>query len=163
LPQFEFEFKKFSWFYLCYLSSCGKSCLLVSWCAGDRCDITGSDEDCGRNRRPGAEDRRWSSICWVLSDRTIEMSGDTLYGFHHAPRCEEQRFFWFALKTKVDGLSVVWSQNHWVEFSGLGLKIDRYGLMIWASKSPQLFFCLCPKIKRATVYRLRHKINGRMI
>jgi hypothetical protein len=31
--------------------------LLVSWCAGDRCDMADSDEDRGRSRRPGAEDR----------------------------------------------------------------------------------------------------------
>jgi hypothetical protein len=37
----------------------GESCLLVSWCAGGRCDMTCSDEDCGRSRRPGAEDQGW--------------------------------------------------------------------------------------------------------
>jgi hypothetical protein len=26
-------------------------------CVGDRCDITCSDEDCDRSRRPDAEDR----------------------------------------------------------------------------------------------------------
>jgi hypothetical protein len=31
--------------------------LLVSWCAGDRCDMAFSDEDRGRSRRPGAEDQ----------------------------------------------------------------------------------------------------------
>jgi hypothetical protein len=40
-----------------YPCSCGESCLLVSWCAGSRCDMAGSDEDLGRSRRPGAEDR----------------------------------------------------------------------------------------------------------
>jgi hypothetical protein len=30
--------------------------LLVSWCLGDRCDMTDSDEDHGRSRRPDAED-----------------------------------------------------------------------------------------------------------
>jgi hypothetical protein len=40
--------------------SFGESCLLVSWCAGDRCGMTGSDEDLGRSRRFGVEDRRWS-------------------------------------------------------------------------------------------------------
>jgi hypothetical protein len=63
------------------------------------------------------------------------------------------------LKIKVDGLLVVWPQNHWdgflwfglkiggdgfwVEpqnqggggFPGLGLKTDSYNLVIWASKS----------------------------
>jgi hypothetical protein len=36
----------------------GESCLLVSWCVDDRCDIAGSDEDHVRSRRPGAENRR---------------------------------------------------------------------------------------------------------
>jgi hypothetical protein len=42
------------------LVSFRESCLLVSWCAAGRCGIAGSDEDRGRSRRPGAEDRRWS-------------------------------------------------------------------------------------------------------
>jgi hypothetical protein len=33
--------------------------LLVSWCAGGRCGMMDSDEDCDMSRRPGAEDRRW--------------------------------------------------------------------------------------------------------
>jgi hypothetical protein len=37
--------------------SCRESCLLVSWCVGGRCGMTGSDEDYGRSRRPSAEDR----------------------------------------------------------------------------------------------------------
>jgi hypothetical protein len=49
----------FDLFYL-YLCLCGESCLLVSWCVGDRCGMTNIDEDHGRSRRPGAEDRRWS-------------------------------------------------------------------------------------------------------
>jgi hypothetical protein len=43
--------------YLCFV---GESRLLVSWCADGRCDIACSDEDRGRSRRPGAEDREWS-------------------------------------------------------------------------------------------------------
>jgi hypothetical protein len=31
------------------LVSCGESCLLVSWCLGDRCDMADSDEDLGRS------------------------------------------------------------------------------------------------------------------
>jgi hypothetical protein len=34
--------------------------LLVSWYAGSRCGMTCSNEDHGRSRGPGAEDRRWS-------------------------------------------------------------------------------------------------------
>jgi hypothetical protein len=69
---------------------------------------------------------------------------------------------WFTLKTTVDGLSVVWPQNRWDEFLGLGLKTGSYGLMIWASKSPQRFLGLSLKMKRATVYRLCHKTDGRI-
>jgi hypothetical protein len=46
-------------FYL-YPVSFGESRLLVSWCADDMCDMTCSDEDRDRNRRPGAEDPGWS-------------------------------------------------------------------------------------------------------
>jgi hypothetical protein len=35
----------------------GESCLLVSLCSDGRCGMAGSDEDHGRSRRPGAEDR----------------------------------------------------------------------------------------------------------
>jgi hypothetical protein len=42
------------------LVSFGESCLHVSWCAGGRCSMAGSDEDHGRSRRPGAEDWGWS-------------------------------------------------------------------------------------------------------
>jgi hypothetical protein len=42
------------------LCSCGESCLLVSWCAGGRSGMAGSDEDHGRSRKPDAEDLRWS-------------------------------------------------------------------------------------------------------
>jgi hypothetical protein len=41
-------------------SSFGESRLLVSWCAGGRSGMACSDEDRGRSRRPGAEDRGWS-------------------------------------------------------------------------------------------------------
>jgi hypothetical protein len=36
---------------------CEESCLLVSWCVGDMCDMAASDEDRGWSRRPGAENR----------------------------------------------------------------------------------------------------------
>jgi hypothetical protein len=45
------------------------------------------------------------------------------------------------------------------EFPGLGLKTGSSGL-IWASKSPRRFLGLGLKIKWASVYRLRHKIDG---
>jgi hypothetical protein len=62
-----------------YLCSYGESCLLVSWCAGGRCDMAGSDEDCGRNMRLDAEDQGWSSTGWVLqvlTDFFVELHVD---------------------------------------------------------------------------------------
>jgi hypothetical protein len=40
--------------------SFGESCLLVSWCVGDRCGMMCNDEDHDRSKIPGAEDRGWS-------------------------------------------------------------------------------------------------------
>jgi hypothetical protein len=54
--------------------SCGESCLLVSWCAVGRCGMVGSDEDHGKSRRPGIENRGWSSTGRVLGGRMIEGS-----------------------------------------------------------------------------------------
>jgi hypothetical protein len=45
-------------------------------------------------------------------------------------------------------------------FPGLDLKTDRFGLVIWASKSPRRFLGLGLKIKWASVCRLRHKTDG---
>jgi hypothetical protein len=45
-------------------------------------------------------------------------------------------------------------------FSGLGLKTDSVGLVIWASKSPCQFLGLGLKTKWASVCRLRHKTDG---
>jgi hypothetical protein len=59
LAGFEFESGTFSLFYH-YLCLCGESRLLVSLCAGDRCDMAGSNEDRGRSRRPDVEDWGWS-------------------------------------------------------------------------------------------------------
>jgi hypothetical protein len=46
--------------------------------------------------------------------------------------------------------------------SGLGLKTDSFGLVIWASKSPRQFLGLCLKTKLASVCWLCHKTNGGM-
>jgi hypothetical protein len=70
----------------------GKSCLLVSWCAGDRCNMTGSDEDHGKSRRLGTEDRGWSGIGRVLGGRMIERSGDTVCALYHVQADEEHGF-----------------------------------------------------------------------
>jgi hypothetical protein len=68
MPRFEFESGTFRWFYY-YTFVRVESRLLVSWCAGDRCDMAGSDDDHDRSRRPDAEDQRWSSTGRVLGGR----------------------------------------------------------------------------------------------
>jgi hypothetical protein len=75
------------------LVSCGESRLLVSWCAGSRCDMTGNNENLGRSRRPGVEDRGWSSIGRVLGGRTIRRPGDTMCSLYHAQGDGEHMFF----------------------------------------------------------------------
>jgi hypothetical protein len=67
--------------------------LLLSWCASDRCDMAGNDEDCGRSRRPGAQDQGWLSTGRVLSGPVIGSSGDVMCGLHHARGDEERGFF----------------------------------------------------------------------
>jgi hypothetical protein len=57
--RFEFKFGIVSFCFSFIFVSFGESHLLVSWCAGGRFCMTCSDEDCGRSRRPGAEDRGW--------------------------------------------------------------------------------------------------------
>jgi hypothetical protein len=54
-------------------------------------------------------------------------------------------------------------QKRGQRFSGLGLKTDSSGLVIWASKSPRRFLGLVLKTKQTMVCRLRHKIDRRMI
>jgi hypothetical protein len=73
--------------------------------------MTCSDEDRGRSKRPGADDRGWSHKLgiWWLNDQEV---GWRLV--RSAPctwRCGAQ-VSWLSLKAKVNGLSVVWPQNH---------------------------------------------------
>jgi hypothetical protein len=79
-------------------------------------------------------------------------------------------FLWFGLKTSGDGFfrfghkTLVEPQSQGGGgFSGLGLKTGSYGLVIWASKSLRRFLGLGLKTKHATVCRLRHKTNGRVM
>jgi hypothetical protein len=64
--------------------SFGESRLLVSWCVGGRCDMACSDEDRGRSRRPGAEDRRWSHRSGLLGGQAVERLGGAMCGLHLA-------------------------------------------------------------------------------
>jgi hypothetical protein len=65
--------------------------------------MTCSDEDCGRSRRPGAEDQGWSH-----RSGTRWLGGQEV-GWHrvrsaHGTWRPEARVSWLSLKTKVDGL-----------------------------------------------------------
>jgi hypothetical protein len=53
--RFKFEFGTVCFTFIFVLF--GESCLLVSWCAGGKCNMVCSDKDHDRSRRPGAEDR----------------------------------------------------------------------------------------------------------
>jgi hypothetical protein len=85
-----------------------------------------SDEDRGRSRRPSAEDRGWwhRSGTWWPDGREV--------GWRHvwsAPGTWRLgvRVAWLSLKTKVDGLWVVWPQNHSDGFHRFGLKTGGNG------------------------------------
>jgi hypothetical protein len=60
MVRFEFKSGIVSFYFSFIFVSFGESHLLVSWCAGGRCDMACNDEDHGRSRRPGAEGRGWS-------------------------------------------------------------------------------------------------------
>jgi hypothetical protein len=62
--------------------------------------MVGSDEDRGRSRRLGAEDREWSSTGRVLDGQMIEMSGDAIYSLHRAQGDEERGFLGLASKSR---------------------------------------------------------------
>jgi hypothetical protein len=100
----------------------GESCLLVSWCANDMCGMVGNDEDCGKSRRPGAEDWEWSSTGRVLCGWTIEMSGDAVCGLYHARGDEECGFLGLASKPRS-------TICQWC-----GIKTTGTGFPVWASK-----------------------------
>jgi hypothetical protein len=101
--RFEFKSVIDSFYFSFIFVSFGESCFLISWCAGDRCDMTSSDEDHGKSRRPGAEDRGWShsSDTWWPGDREVEWRR-----VRSAPctRRRGARVSWLNLKTKVDSL-----------------------------------------------------------
>jgi hypothetical protein len=102
---------------------CGESCFLVSWCACSRCDMAGSDEDCGRSRRPSAEDCRWSSAGQVLGGRMIDRSVDTVSDMYHAHGDEERGFLGLASKPRST-ISQFGPQNQQLWFGDLCLKIN---------------------------------------
>jgi hypothetical protein len=120
--------------------------------------MVGSDEDRGRSRRLGVEDRGWSSTCQVLGGRMIERSGDAMCGLCRAQGDEKHMFLRSASKprsTVSPGLAskpvamvlVVWPQNHSLSFPSLRLKTNNRGFIIWPTKSPRWFLGLGLKTK----------------
>jgi hypothetical protein len=85
---------------------CGESCLLVSWCVGEMCDMVHNDEDLGKNRRPGTEDQGWSSTGRVLGGRIIGRSGDTVCSLYCAQGDGEPGFLGLASKPRSTGFPV---------------------------------------------------------
>jgi hypothetical protein len=70
-----------------------------------------SDEDRDRSRRPGVEDREWSSTGQVLGSRMIGRSSDAVCCLYRAQGDEER------------------------EFLGCGSKSRSMGFPVWGSKS----------------------------
>jgi hypothetical protein len=100
--------------------------------------MVGSNKDRGKRWRPGVEDHGWSSTGRVLDGRTIDrVMLCAVCTMHKEAR--RAGFSRFGLKTGGFG------------FLGLVLKIGKYGLVIWASKSPRLFLGLDFKTKWAMV------------
>jgi hypothetical protein len=129
--------------------SCGESCLLVSWCVEGRCGMACSDEDHGRSRRPGVEDRKWShrSDTRWMDDREVRWRC-----VRSAPCMwrQEAQVSWLSFKTKVNGLSVVWPQNHWDGFLQFGLKIGGNSFSLFGLKTGGFrFSCLGLKISNS--------------
>jgi hypothetical protein len=96
-----------------------ESHFLVSSCVGDRCDMAGSDEDCGESRRLGTEDRGWSSIDRGLDGRMLERLGAVLCGLHHAQGDEYRGFLALASKP--------WS----TVYPGFSSKLVALGVPVW--------------------------------
>jgi hypothetical protein len=157
LARFEFEFGIVSFCFSFIFVSLGESCLLVSWCAGGKCGMTCSDEDRGRSRRPGAEDRERShrSGTWWPGGREV--------GWRHVRSAPGTwrlgaRVSWLSLKTKVNGLapksvatvsSGLASKSAVTIFSSLASKLvvsflvepqnqGGGGFLVWASKPTSL-------------------------
>jgi hypothetical protein len=110
--MFEFEFKTVSFYFYFIFVSFGESRLLISWCAGDRCGMTCSDENRGRSRRPGAEDRGSRgrvTPCAVCTVHVETMSASFLVD----PQNQGRRFVSVLASKSLGQFSSVWPQNRW--------------------------------------------------
>jgi hypothetical protein len=134
LARFEFKSGIVLFYFSFIFVSFRESRLLVSWCAGGRCGLACSNENRGRSRRPGVEDRGWSHRS------STRWPGDREVGWRHvwsAP-CTRRRGAWvslLSLKTKVDDLWVVWPQNHSGGFRWFGFKTSDNGFCRFGLKT----------------------------
>jgi hypothetical protein len=87
--------------------SCEESHLLVSWWACGRCGMSSSNEDRGRSRRHGVEDRGWSHRLVTRWPVNREVGWRRV---RSSPCMWRQgaRVSWLSHKTKIDSLPVVW-------------------------------------------------------
>jgi hypothetical protein len=111
LARFEFESGLVLFCFSFIFVSFEELCFLVTWCAGGTCGMTCSDEDRGRSRRPGAEDRGWLHRSGTRWPDGREVGWRRVWSAPSTWRLGV-RVSWLSLKTKVDGLWVVWPQNH---------------------------------------------------
>jgi hypothetical protein len=77
--------------------------LFVPWGAGGRCGMTCNDEDLGRSRRPGAEDRGWSHRSGTQWPGGREVGWRRVRSAPGTWRLGA-RISSLSIKTKVDGL-----------------------------------------------------------
>jgi hypothetical protein len=103
LARFEFESGTILFCFSFTFVSFGESHLLVLWCAGGRCGMVCSDEDHGRSRRPGAEDRGWSHRSGTQWPGGREVRWRCVRSAPDTWRLGA-RVSWLSLKTKVDDL-----------------------------------------------------------
>jgi hypothetical protein len=101
--RFEFESETVLFCFYFTFVSFGESCLLVLWCAGGKRGMACSDEDCGRSRRPGAEDRGWSHRSGTRWSDGREVGWRCVRSTPGTWRLGA-RVSWLSLKTNVDGL-----------------------------------------------------------
>jgi hypothetical protein len=110
LARFEFESGIVLFCFSFIFGSFGESRLLVSWCAGGRCGMARSDEDRGRSKRPGAEDRGWSHRSGTRWPGGREVGWRRVRSAPDTWRLEA-RVSWLSLKTKVVEGFLVWASK----------------------------------------------------
>jgi hypothetical protein len=101
--RFEFESGTVLFCFSFTFVSCGESRLPLSWCAGGRCGMECSDEDRGRSRRLGVEDRGWSHRSSTRWPGGREVGWRRVWSAPGTWRLGAW-VSWLSLKTKVDGL-----------------------------------------------------------